>query len=118
MYIIYSIMHPYPYPCDSIKFQATLMRHLIESHHVISSGLSVLVLDLLDFPSGYMFHHNKDYIEKLKTYQANPYVFHMCCKCLFTYICLHAFMCIYSYSYHSIYFFFLFCIFYDFMYMK
>ena len=58
------------------------MRHQIESHHVTSDGLSVLVLDLKEFPSGYMFHHNKDYIEKLKKYETIPYVFHMCCKLL------------------------------------
>jgi Nucleotide-diphospho-sugar transferase len=32
--------------------QATLMRHMIESHHVVPQGLSVLVLDLKEFPSG------------------------------------------------------------------
>ena len=58
--------------------QATLMRHMVESHHVVPEGLRVLVLDLKDFPSGFMFHHNKDYIESLKSYESIPFVFHMC----------------------------------------
>ena len=56
------------------------MRHLIEAHHVTSHGLSVVVLDLKDFPSGFMFHHDKDYIALLKEYKTIPYVFHMCCE--------------------------------------
>jgi len=54
------------------------MRHLIESQHVVDHGLGVVVLDLKDFPSGYMFHHDKPYIAQLKEYATIPYVFHMC----------------------------------------
>jgi hypothetical protein len=35
-------------------------------------------LDMLEFPSGVKFHHDKPYMEKIVTHQANPYMFHMC----------------------------------------
>ena len=56
--------------------QATLIRHLVESHEIV--GLEVKMVQKELFPSGYMYHHEKKYIENLKNYQVHPYVFHMC----------------------------------------
>ena len=56
--------------------QATLIRHLVESHEIV--GLEVKMVDQRLFPSGYMYHHAKEYIKNLKEYTELPYVFHMC----------------------------------------
>ena len=56
--------------------QATLTRHLTESHHLVN--LQILILSQLDYPSGIVFHHNKEYIHKMKDYLVKPIVFHMC----------------------------------------
>jgi hypothetical protein len=56
--------------------QSVLIRHLVESHHLV--GLQVLVLDQKDFPSGQMYHHNKKYMATIRDGSFTPYVFHMC----------------------------------------
>lgn len=56
--------------------QATLIRHIVESHDVV--GLHIRMVDQKLFPSGYMYHHQKKYIEHLIAYEELPYVFHMC----------------------------------------
>lgn len=56
--------------------QATLTRHITEAHHLV--GLQVAVLAQEDFPSGIVFHHNKQYIRQMKEYKVTPAVFHMC----------------------------------------
>ena len=56
--------------------QATLTRHITEAHHLM--GLQVAVLAQEDFPSGIVFHHNKQYIAQMKAYKVTPAVFHMC----------------------------------------
>ena len=56
--------------------QATLIRHIVESHEVV--GLQIRMVDQKLFPSGYMYHHQKKYIENLIGYTEHPYVFHMC----------------------------------------
>ena len=56
--------------------QSVLIRHLVESHHLV--GLQVLVLDQRDFPSGQMYHHNKGYMNQVRMGTFIPYVFHMC----------------------------------------
>lgn len=35
-------------------------------------------LNLLEFPSGVKFHHDKQYMKKIVGEQAHPYIFHMC----------------------------------------
>ena len=56
--------------------QATLIRHLVESHDIV--GLQIRMVDQKLFPSGFMYHHQKKYITDLKNYEVHPYVFHMC----------------------------------------
>ena len=56
--------------------QSVLIRHLVESHHLI--GLQVLVLDQKAFPSGQMYHHNKGYMKTVRDGTYVPHVFHMC----------------------------------------
>jgi hypothetical protein len=61
---------------QSHSHQSALIHHLIEAHHL--HGLTVRVLDEEMFPSGFMFHHDKPYMEELKNHLKIPYVFHMC----------------------------------------
>jgi Nucleotide-diphospho-sugar transferase len=56
--------------------QATFIRHLTEAHYLI--GLQVLVLDDNDYPSGQMYHHQPEYVGRVKRYETIPYVWHMC----------------------------------------
>lgn len=56
--------------------QATLTRHITEAHHLY--GLTLTVLDMELFPSGIMFHHNKNFVSRVKAKEFVPYVWHMC----------------------------------------
>ena len=40
--------------------------------------MDVNVLSSTSFPSGAMYHQNKSFINRIKKYQEEPYVFHMC----------------------------------------
>ncbi|RYG66349.1 hypothetical protein EON64_09980 [archaeon] len=57
--------------------QSTLTNVLLEAGE-LAKGLSWEILDMFAFASGYLFHHNADFIEKLVAYQVFPHVFHMC----------------------------------------
>jgi hypothetical protein len=56
--------------------QATLTRHITEAHRI--SGLTLSVLDMRQFPSGIMYHHDKAYVKQVLSYEEQPYVWHMC----------------------------------------
>ena len=56
--------------------QSVLIRYLTEVHH--SFNLALNVLDMFDFPSGALYHHNKTFIKAIQSYTKIPYVFHMC----------------------------------------
>ena len=56
--------------------QATLIRHLTETHYAYY--LQILILDDNDFPSGQMYHHQPEYVDRVKRFIKIPYVWHMC----------------------------------------
>ena len=56
--------------------QATFIRHLVETHYLYN--LPILILDDRDFPSGQMYHHQKEYVNEVKLHSKIPYVWHMC----------------------------------------
>jgi hypothetical protein len=56
--------------------QSVLIRYLFETHKLF--GLDVLLLNMEDFPSGIMYHHNKKYMAKIRARTFTPFVFHMC----------------------------------------
>ena len=56
--------------------QTTLTRYAAETMYLF--GLKVRILENYQFPSGKMYHRNKDYIEDIKAHRVTPYVFHMC----------------------------------------
>lgn len=56
--------------------QATFIRHLAETHYLFA--LKILILDDHEFPSGQMYHHQKEYVEQVKKHEVVPYVWHMC----------------------------------------
>ncbi len=56
--------------------QMTLTRYINEANSVF--GLLYYILDIRQFPSGYMYHHNKTYLSELMDNKYVPYVFHMC----------------------------------------
>ena len=60
----------------SHSHQSVLIRYLSEAHDVY--GIDVNVLDQPAFPSGAMFHQNKSFINRIKKYIEEPFVFHMC----------------------------------------
>eukprot|EP01040_Poterioochromonas_malhamensis_P006286 gene6286-6766_t len=43
----------------------------------INFGL-IKLLSLEEFPTGIMYHHNRDYMKKIRNNQVHPYHFHMC----------------------------------------
>lgn len=56
--------------------QSTLTKVLLEASEL--APLTWTILDQEAFPSGYLFHHNTEYIEAMKAYEKSPAVFHMC----------------------------------------
>jgi hypothetical protein len=56
--------------------QATLIRHLTESIALIN--LKILVLPDDQFPSGRMYHEQKEFVLDVKEHRKTPYVWHMC----------------------------------------
>lgn len=56
--------------------QATMIRHLTESHYF--TGMQILILDDLLFPSGRAYHENPKFVGNVLNYTAFPYVWHMC----------------------------------------
>jgi hypothetical protein len=56
--------------------QATLIRHITESHHLY--GLQIGVMNEEQFPSGIMYHHNKKYLKAVIEKKKVPFVWHMC----------------------------------------
>lgn len=58
--------------------QATFIRHLVETHYIF--GLKVLILDDNEYPSGQMYHHQKDYVRKVQNHEKIP------CKYLLHYL--------------------------------
>ena len=60
----------------SHSHQSVLIRYLTEAHDLY--GMDVNVLSSTSFPSGAMYHQNKSFIARIKKYQEEPFVFHMC----------------------------------------
>lgn len=56
--------------------QATLTRYITETHHLFN--LKVKVLDQKQFPSGIMYHHDKQYLKDVLSFKELPFVWHMC----------------------------------------
>lgn len=55
--------------------QQCFIRHITETHYLF--GLRIIVLDKFQFPSGFMYHHDKPYMRKIQTHEVFPYVYHM-----------------------------------------
>jgi hypothetical protein len=56
--------------------QAVLTKHLLEAMYL--GNLKVHVLDKYLFPSGKLYHDERQYIVKILNHDIRPYVFHMC----------------------------------------
>jgi hypothetical protein len=61
---------------ETHSHQATLTKYLSEV--IEFTDIDVAILESHDYPAGYQFHHEKEYIEQLVNYQVLPKVFHMC----------------------------------------
>lgn len=67
-----------PFSCLHILGKTYIMLFTIYTCYMLYPGLQVRMADMRMFPSGYMYHHDKKYIEDIKSYNIYPYVFHMC----------------------------------------
>lgn len=56
--------------------QATLIRHLTESIALVNLQIKVLPDTL--FPSGRMYHEQKEFVQDVVEHRKTPYVWHMC----------------------------------------
>ncbi len=56
--------------------QATFIRHLVETYFLYA--IPIFILDEREFPSGQMYHHQKQYVTQVKHHVVTPYVWHMC----------------------------------------
>jgi hypothetical protein len=60
----------------SHSHQSVLTKYTHEA--VDFAGLSFTILEMKDFPTGYLYHHDKRYIEDMMAFRVLPKVFHMC----------------------------------------
>ena len=62
-------------PC-TCSHQNMYTQRLLELSNIF--GLRTYLLPLEDFPNGYLYHHGRTYMKKLKDKKVHPYFYHMC----------------------------------------
>jgi hypothetical protein len=61
---------------ETHSHQSTLTKYF---HEVIDfTAIQFAILERSDYPAGYQFHHEKEYIKSMLNYDILPKVFHMC----------------------------------------
>lgn len=60
----------------SHSHQSVLTRYVTET--IDFCGLKFGILDMREFPSGYIYHHEKEYMAQFKAKSVHPSLFHMC----------------------------------------
>lgn len=61
---------------ETHSHQSTLTKYFSEV--IDFTDIHFHLLENKDYPSGYQFHHEKDYIQQLLDFKVLPKVFHMC----------------------------------------
>ncbi len=76
LYLITSLLNAGDSILHTHSHQQTLTTLLTEYNSLY--GLSVKVLNTVDFPGGKQYHHEKDYMMSWMTGEVDPVIFHMC----------------------------------------
>ena len=75
-YFSWSIMTAFDAVQVTGSHQNVFTLRLVESFALGPQNAQVLSLD--DFPNGILYHHNRDYMKRLREKKVDPYHFHMC----------------------------------------
>ena len=76
IYFSWSIMTSFPMIQRLGSHQNMYTQRLLELSNIF--GLRTYLLPLEDFPNGYLYHHGRTYMKKLKDKKVHPYFYHMC----------------------------------------
>jgi len=76
IYMTYGIMISFPMIQRLGSHQNMYTQRLIETQ--TQFGMRSYFLGLEDFPNGFLYHHGRDYMKRLKEKKVAPFMFHMC----------------------------------------